>query len=124
MKTKMDDIPVLDEIVLPFRSEKSFFSCPMLRATGDKILKRNNLRTDKSPLHVAVDLPSRFRRWRSLWNGPGPQFQTDRCIESDECKNLITHLNQSLHAPTPHTPHPLKIHPPPLLHFCLHSPRL
>jgi hypothetical protein len=61
----MDDISIPDEVIFPLRMEKTFLSRYVLRTTGDEIRKRNDLRANKPPFHICVDLPRGLGGWRA-----------------------------------------------------------
>ena len=71
MKTKVNDISIPDKVILPFRSEEPLFPGRMFGAAVHEIRERDDLGTNKSSLHIAMNLTGRFWSRRSLRDGPG-----------------------------------------------------
>ena len=68
----------------------------MFGTTSDEIRKGNDLCTNKSSFHIAVDLPCGLRGWCADWDRPSLEFRTDRRIKCDQRQSPISRFNQSL----------------------------
>ena len=56
---------LVNEVIFPFRTHLACFFRALLTLAGDKVLKRDSLRTNEALLKVGVDLTGRVRRSRT-----------------------------------------------------------
>ena len=64
VKQEVHHIAIFNDVVFPFRTHLASFFRALLTLVGDKVFKRDSLRTNEAFLEVGVDLTSRLRHSR------------------------------------------------------------
>jgi len=60
VKTEVDDVAVLDNIVLAFRPQLARLFRPLLATAGDEVIVGDGLRADEAALEIGMDLTRRL----------------------------------------------------------------
>ena len=84
IEAEVSDIPILDDIVLPFDTEESFFTDRRIRAAFHQVFVGDDLRTDEASLDITVDLAGGLRCFRSFTDRPRTTFIRSDGEEIDE----------------------------------------
>lgn len=71
IKAKMDDIPVLDDVILAFQAQPAFLLSHGQRTGVDQIVIMDNFGADEAALKIGVNLARSLRRLRAPADGPG-----------------------------------------------------
>ena len=93
---------LVNEVIFPFRTHLACFFRALLTLAGDKVLKRDSLRTNEAFLEVGVDLTSRLRRGRTHRDGPRTHFFYASGEVGLQVQQLIARADHAVQPPLGH----------------------